>query len=318
MDVAREGNPSEPSPQEQRRHMGERQQELQELHQQMQQRAREQRREIQEQRRQLVREHHEAMREMHRGGRGAPRGQERPRLSREEVVRAALAIVDREGLDAFSMRKLGAELGVDPMATYHYFPNKAAVLDGIVEAVYAEIAPPPDADAPWDVRLRDVFRSYRQALRAHPHALPVLSTHPPSTPLILEQEEATIAILCDVGFSPIEAVRAINNLAGYVVGMAFQEVGVQPGGVTDPTEEEFMAEVAQLSPDEFPLLTSVFRSGFPFDVDAEFEAGLDLFITGLKVRHSEITRGAGGATSSPVRGAADVPPPASRGPMPRG
>ena len=243
--------------------------------------------------------------------RGSERARNRPHLTREQVVRAALAIVDRDGLDAFSMRKLGAELGVDPMAAYYHFPNKAAVLDGIVEAVYAEIVPPPDVDAPWDVRLRETFRSYRQVLRAHPHALPVLSTRPPSTPLILEQEEAIVAILCTVGFPPVEAVWAISNLGGYVIGIALQEVGVQPGGVSDPTEEEIIAKVAQLPPDKVPFLAAVYRTGFPFDPDAEFEAGLDLFIAGLKVRHSEIAPGAGGVTSSPVRDVAVAPPPAS-------
>ncbi|MDQ2786337.1 MAG: TetR/AcrR family transcriptional regulator C-terminal domain-containing protein [Chloroflexota bacterium] len=264
---------------------------------------REHHRQLREQGRQRIHEHAAEMREhLHSGRRGKGReSRGRPPLSRDEVVRAALAIVDRDGLDAFSMRKLGAELGVDPMATYYYFPNKAAVLDGIVEAVYAEIAPPPDAGAPWDVRLRETFRGYRQALRAHPHALPVLSTHPSSTPLILEQEEAIIAILCTVGFSPVEAMWAISNLGGYVVGMALQEVGMQPGSVPDPTEEEIMAEVARLPPEKFPLLTAVFRSGFPFDADAEFEAGLDLFITGLKVRHSEIMRGAEGVLGRPTR-----------------
>ena len=96
-------------------------------------------------------ERHQQHREQHqeRRQRGRQRGVDRarPRLSREEVARAALAIVDREGLDGFSMRKLGAELRVDPMATYHYFPNKASVLDGIAEAVYAEIPPPADTDA---------------------------------------------------------------------------------------------------------------------------------------------------------------------------
>lgn len=243
--------------------------------------------------------------------RGSERAHDRPHLTREQVVRAALAIVDRDGLDAFSMRKLGAELGADPMAAYYYFPNKAAVLDGIVEAVYAEIIPPPNVDAPWDVRLRTMFRSYRQVLRAHPHALPVLSTRPPSTPLILEQEEATLAILCAVGFPPVEAVWAISNLGGYVIGMALQEVGVQPGGVPDPTEEQIMAKVAQLPPDKFPLLTAVFRSGFPFDPDAEFEAGLNLFIAGLKVRHAEIAQSTEAATSSPVRDVDVTLPPTS-------
>jgi len=200
-------------------------------------------------------------------------------------VRAALAIVDREGLDGFSMRKLGAELGVDPMAAYYYFPNKAAVLDGIVDAVQSEIPPLPDDDAPWDVRLREGIRIYRNVLRAHPHALPVISTHPPSSMASIQRFEAAAAILHEAGFAPLDAFQAISCIAGYVIGVTLAEVGLQPGGVPDPTEAEIIALIEQLPPDEFPLLTGVFRDGFLFDGDAKFDYGLDLMIAGLKAKH---------------------------------
>lgn len=210
----------------------------------------------------------------------------RPQLSREEVVRAALAIVDREGLDGFSMRKLGAELGVDPMAAYYYFPNKAAVLDGIVDAVQSEIPPLPNDDAPWDARLREGIRLYRNVLRAHPHALPVIATHPPSSMASIQRFEATASILSEAGFAPWEALQAISCIAGYVIGVTLAEVGLQPGGVPDPTEAEVIAQIAHLPPDEFPLLTAVFRDGLLFNGDAKFEFGLDLIIAGLKAMHA--------------------------------
>lgn len=225
-------------------------------------------------------------------GRHRAKRQERPHLSREEVVRAALAIVDRDGLDGFSMRKLGAELGVDPMAAYYYFPNKAAVLDGIVDAVQAEITPLPDNnDAPWDVRLRGTMHAWRQVLRAHPHALPALSTHPPLSESSLRQWEAAAEILHDAGFTPIEALQAIVCISGYVVGVTLAEVGQQPGNVPDPTVEEVAAHVAQLPADEFPILKAAFFGGMPDGPDTYFDDGLDLFIAGLKARHGESARG---------------------------
>lgn len=208
------------------------------------------------------------------------------------MVRAALAIVDREGLDGFSMRKLGAELGVDPMAAYYYFPNKAAVLDGIVEAVQSEIAPPPADDAPWDHRLRGMIRAWRRVLRAHPRALPALSTHPVFSESGLRQWEAAAEILHAVGFAPTEALQAIRCISGYVVGVTLAEIGPQPGDVPDPTMEEVAAHVAQLPSDEFPILKAAFRDGTPSDPDAKFEDGLDLFIAGLKARHDESAQGA--------------------------
>lgn len=275
-----------------------------------------------------IHEHMAEMREdLHRGrhGRGrGPRGQ-RPRLSQDEVARAALAIVDRDGLDAFSMRKLGAALGVDPMAVYYYFPNKAAVLDGIADAVYAEITPPPaDTDVPWEMRLRQMMRGYRDALRAHPHALPVLATHPPSTPTMLRQVEAALAMLCDIGLPAVGAFHVLTNLGAHVVGIVLAEVGVQPGGVPDPAEAEVMALIERTSPEKYPTLMAVFRDGPTFDLarefDAAFELGLDLFITGIAARLAQIGRG-GAATAmsaSPVPAAADAPPATSHARARRG
>ena len=225
-------------------------------------------------------------------GRHRTQGQERTHLSREQVVRAALAIVDREGLDGFSMRKLGAELGVDPMAAYYYFPNKAAVLDGIADAVQAECPAPPGDDAPWDNRLRGMIRAWRRVLRAHPRALPVLSTHPVWSESGLRQWEAAAQILYDVGFTPAEAFQAILCINGYVVGITLAEVGEQPGGVTDPTMEEVAAHIAGLPSNEFPILKAAFLGQTPYDADAKFEDGLDLLIAGLTARHDAAAHGA--------------------------
>lgn len=221
------------------------------------------------------------------------------------------------------MRKLGAALGVDPMAVYYYFPNKAAVLDGIADAVYAEIAPPADTDAPWAVRLREMMRGYRNALRAHPHALPVLATHPPSTPTMLRQEEAALAMLCEAGFSAVEAFHVLTNLGSHVVGIVLAEVGVQPGGVPDPSDAEISAQIERMSPEEYPTLLAIFRDTSVFalaaEFDAAFEMGLDFFIAGITARLATIPRDAGAAMSaSPVPAAADAPPATSRARARRG
>ena len=259
----------------------------------MQQQAREQRQQMQEQQRQLVRAHHEQIWGAHRGGSGVGRGaqgSQRPRLSREEVARAALAIVDREGLDGLSMRKLGAELHVDPMATYHYFPNKAALLDGIVDAVYAEMSPPSAPDAPWDDQLRQLLHAYRQILKAHPHALPALATHPAFTEAAFRQLESAGMILYRVGLSASDAMRVIGQLGGFIIGLTLAEVGLQPGGIADPTEDEVLARVADLSPDEYPLVIAAAQSREIFDHDRDFETGIDTFIAGLMVEFPEIAR----------------------------
>ena len=99
----------------------------------------------------------------------------RPPLSRLRIARAALAVVDRDGLDALSMRRLGAELGVEGMAIYRHFPNKAAVLAGIVEVLLAELVIPPPSNVPWQAVFREVSRAYRALLLRHPHAIRLLA-----------------------------------------------------------------------------------------------------------------------------------------------
>lgn len=94
----------------------------------------------------------------------------------------ALDIVDRDSLDGLTMRALGRELGADPMAAYYHLPNKTAVLDGIVEAVWSELDLPEPSSQPWQERLEAIARAIRDTLRRHPNALPILATRPPTSP----------------------------------------------------------------------------------------------------------------------------------------
>jgi hypothetical protein len=147
---------------------------------------------------------------------------------------------------------------------------------------------PPNASAPWDIRLRDLMLATRCALRAHPHALPVMATHPAFTQASVSRLEAAGAILHDAGFSPHDAMQAVGVISGYVIGISLAEVGLQPGGIIDPSKAEVLTQVAQLPEDEYPVLTAAFSSEIPFDGDTYFANGLDIFITGLKVRRGEI------------------------------
>ena len=103
----------------------------------------------------------------------------RPALSREFILRTALRIVDDEGPDKLTMRHLGAVLGVDPMAVYHYLPNKAALFDGIVETIWSFIGPASiPTEGGWRQRLAGAMHSFRDVLRQHPRAVAILGTRP--------------------------------------------------------------------------------------------------------------------------------------------
>lgn len=216
-------------------------------------------------------------------------GQARTGLSRQLIVRTALGIVDREGLEALSMRRLGAELKVDPMAVYYHIHNKAALLDGLVEAVMSEIDLTQDDPAlPIDERLHLAFSVYRETLLAHPRALPVMSARPLNTPVALRPADFAVGVFSEAGFSASEALAAVSIIAAYVRGsatitaahMAGSELH-QPAG---STPEELMKGMTE---EEFPHLWACLKDGCTYGVKGEFELGLKALIRGLMVLHGE-------------------------------
>ncbi len=177
-----------------------------------------------------------------RGASGVP-------LQRGLIVATALRLVDREGLKALSMRRLGAELGVDPMAVYYHLPNKQALLDAIVEAVMGSIDLSVDDPAkPAEERILAAARAYRDVLLAHSNALPILLAQPPATPAAMRPVELLTGIFRDAGLAPREALAAMNVIAAAVRGA----VGMGPA--TEPTQQELQAMWRALPPAEFPHL----------------------------------------------------------------
>ena len=130
-------------------------------------------------------------------------------LSRSRVVVAALAIVDRDGPEGLTMRALGRELGVDPMAVYHYVPGKSALYDALAEAVWAEVELPARTGE-WEADLVALARGVRRALLAHPRALPVVATRQSVAPATLDLLETGIAILVEAGLPPAVALSLMG------------------------------------------------------------------------------------------------------------
>ncbi len=176
-------------------------------------------------------------------------------LDREKIVSAALAIVDREGLEALSMRRLGAELGVDPMAVYYYLPNKQALFDAIVEAVMSSIdLGVDDPSRPAEERILNAAGAYRRVLLAHANALPILLGRGPATPAAMRPVELLVGILRDAGLPPAKALAGMNVIAATVRGA----VGIGALGVSggDECDDHWRA----LPVAEFPLLSEALAS----------------------------------------------------------
>ncbi len=199
-------------------------------------------------------------------------------LSRVRIAEAALALVDRDGLGSLSMRRLGAELGVEGMAVYRHFPNKAAVLAGVVEILLAELVIPPPSDVPWQVVFREVARAYRALLLRHPHAIPLLAALPLSDPATARAAGAVMAQLRAAGFDAQGALRTLATITSFVVGVAQWEVG------TAPFRAERNGAPFALPRDADPYLVELAPQLAEDDCDETFEFGLDVIVRGLETR----------------------------------
>jgi len=208
-------------------------------------------------------------------------------LTREGIVAAALELVDREGLRALSMRRLGAALGVDPMAVYHHLPNKEALLDAIVEAVMAEIDLGVDhPEDPPEERIMGAARAYRDAMLAHRNALPIVLARGPATRIALAPVELLLGVLRAAGLAPAEALAGMNAIAAAVRGV----VGMAAFAAARPHAQELARTMAALPADAFPhLREAVLCAGAPCERDFEF--GIRALARGLT--------GAAGAPGKP-------------------
>jgi AcrR family transcriptional regulator len=203
---------------------------------------------------------------------------DRAGLSREQVLDAALDLIDRDGVAALSMRRLGAELGVEAMTLYHYLPSKDALLDGMVERVMAQ-AETGLVDGPWDRALADYARSLRATLLRHPGAALLVATRPAVTPETLRAAERGLTLLCGAGFPVGQALDTLNSLTLFTVAHAASEVSTAATNASAGAGSQDY--VASLDEREFPLLATAARTSAGTDDSTRFEFAIAAFIRGV-------------------------------------
>jgi AcrR family transcriptional regulator len=192
-------------------------------------------------------------------------------LTAEVIFRAALALIDADGLEALTMRRLATDLGVAPMSIYSHVPNKDDLLIGTVNLATAEMQL-PDADTPpWEA-LRAVTREFRRVALRHPNLVPLIMTRPPTGVEGLRTLEVALDALHRAGVEPGRIAQAYRLSASFGIGFVSLEVGgffrpvgggPKPDGLLPPD----MVRVREAA----PYLAE-------WDSDAEFEAGMDVII----------------------------------------
>jgi len=151
----------------------------------------------------------------------------RPALTRERILRAALKLIDRDGIDALSMRKLGRALGVEAMSLYRYVANKDAVLAGVVELLLDELELMP-AGGGWRADAGRIVRSYRDVAQRHPKAFPLLALRPLPNAAAVERALKPVATLREAGLDEAGALTAYGVLLSYVNGHLLRELAGAP------------------------------------------------------------------------------------------
>jgi TetR/AcrR family transcriptional regulator, tetracycline repressor protein len=206
-------------------------------------------------------------------------------LSRDMIIDRAVAIADADGLEAVSIRRLGQEFGVTPMALYWHVRNKDELLAAMGDRLFAGIVVPP-LDEPWEQRLRDLFTGLLVGLRRHPALLPLAFPRVMQCPDGLALTDAALQILRDGGFS----VRESANIAAHTLRTAIGLVQDEPGtesGVPDPVVEETRrtkrAYLSTLPPDLYPRVIEATDDLIGCDDRPEYDLlGIDLFIAGVQ------------------------------------
>lgn len=210
----------------------------------------------------------------------------RSSVSRELVLTTALQIIDADGPEALSVRRLGQALDRDPMTLYRHAPNKAALLDGVVELVLSKLDV-TDTDEDWIAQLRRIARDFRALALDHPHVVPLLVTRPLATPLglrpagTLKPLEGLLNLLTHAGFSPTDAFHVYRSFFGFLHGHILTELQEL---VDNPEETDALLRLGlhRLSIREFPLLRSLAPYLASYDGADDLERGLDILFTGLQ------------------------------------
>lgn len=201
-----------------------------------------------------------------------PRNIQRSVLNRELIEDAALALIEKDGLEAFSTRRLGDRLGCQAMSIYHHFPSKAHILDALVDRVLVAIQIPPRELAP-QARLRALAHSWRHVALAHPRLYPYLSMHRWNSEIGATLLAEILACFHAAGLPPEACARQFRVLCYFILGATLDEISGYGNGSSSmqPVSDEDLLK-------RFPQVAQAGQYFKPQEFELTFELGLDLFL----------------------------------------
>jgi AcrR family transcriptional regulator len=205
----------------------------------------------------------------------------RPRsLSHAAIAAAALAVIDRDGLHALSMRSAAAELGMGPMSLYRYVSGREEVEQLAVDLIFRAIDPHVPRSAGWQEQVTELAGRARQAIAAHPAVIPLLLAHHQHSPSAWRWLEAMLSALTQAGFTGQQRVIAYRCLQAYVLG------AVQIESLGSLTAQPTLA-LAALPPADYPLIAETARNAPAVTPQQEFADGLTILLQGLGTNRTD-------------------------------
>ena len=204
-------------------------------------------------------------------------------MNRDRILQEALDLVDQEGLEALTMRALGARLGVAGMALYHHLPSKDQLLDGLMEVLLGAVEIPEEG--PWKTRLRRAAESYRRVALTHPKAFLLVLTRPYQTATLLRFCDRLLQIFLEAGFAPAEATRAFRLLGHFLDGATLY--------ISQGPASSFAPPPAPVDPEHFPALAACRPHLARAHAEGHFQVGLDRLLADLErqLRESRTAKG---------------------------
>jgi AcrR family transcriptional regulator len=205
-------------------------------------------------------------------------------LSRDLIVRTAVRLIERDGINAVSMRRLATELGTGAMSLYNHVPNKAALLNAVAEHILAELDFTADPTLDWKAAARSMARSFRDVAYRYPRSVMVVVSRQLNSPTGLRPVEHALATARAAGFHGRDAVRVMRAVVNYVLGCLVHEAS--------QTEARWAAELqpmvteAELTSAGLVNVAELLPALAEHDSEADFEFGLELLISALEaLRH---------------------------------
>lgn len=210
---------------------------------------------------------------------------------------ACVALIERDGADAVSMRRVAAELGAAPMSLYNHVPNKATLLDAVAEHIMSEMdldlgghhhqagdngtEDPGTREPDWCDQARALARNFRAVARRYPRSVLLVITRQPRSTVGLRPVELALGVVRRAGFDDQTSVRLVRTVVSFVIGSLMHEAGVDQLAA-QPSEPDLAAFAATLDEEHYAQVRAVLPMLVQHDHDAEFEFGLEMLVGAMQ------------------------------------